>query len=165
MYSGGSFKEERDFVEVIRNYFTSTIFIAVVSAMILSKIDIPEDHFTATIQEELKTVQCSLAVISAIILGQQLSFQPMKGLWALITFSIFIQMLFQVCFCSAVSNIPGVNHVNRDILVLSSAMPAALPGPVFATQYDCAARTATLLTFTHIVISPVVVPVVFTLFP
>jgi len=80
--------------------------------MILSKIDIPEDHFTATNQEALKTVQGSLAVISAIILGQQLSSQPMKGLWALITFSIFIQMLFQVWFCGAVSNIPGVNHVN-----------------------------------------------------
>ena len=46
---------------------------------------------------------------------------------------------------------------NTQMLVLISVMPAAILGPVFA------ARTATLLTFTHIVISPVVVSAVFAL--
>ena len=149
---------------MVKNYFTSPIFIAVVSGMVLSKIDIPEAHFVATIQEALKMVQGSLVVVSAVILGLQLSFQPMKGFWSLIAFSIFVQMLFQVWFCGAMSNVLGVNQVNREILVLISSMPAAILGPVFATQYDCAARTATLLTFTHIVISPIVVPIVFTVF-
>jgi malate permease and related proteins len=164
MYFGGSFKGNNDIVKVVKSYFTSPIFIAVVSGMVLSKIDLPASHFVATIQEALKMVQGSLVVVSAVILGLQLTLTPMKGFWALIAFSIFVQMLFQVWFCGAMSNILGVNQVNREILVLISAMPAAILGPVFATQYDCAARTATLLTFTHIVISPIVVPIVFTVF-
>jgi predicted permease len=165
MYFGGSFKgNSNDILNVVKDYFTSPIFIAVVSGMVLSKIEIPQAHVVVTIQEALKMVQGSLVVVSAVILGLQLTLTPMKGFWALITFSIFVQMMFQVWFCGAVSNVLGVNQVNREILVLISAMPAAILGPVFATQYDCAAKTATLLTFTHIVISPIVVPIVFTVF-
>jgi malate permease and related proteins len=165
MYFGGSFKgNNNDIVNVAKDYFTSPIFIAVVSGMVLSKIELPQAHVVVTIQEALKMVQGSLVVVSAVILGLQLTFTPMKGFWALIIFSIFVQMLFQVWFCGTMSNILGVNQVNKEILVLISAMPAAILGPVFATQYDCAAKTATLLTFTHIVISPVVVPIVFTFF-
>ncbi len=164
MFFGGSFKGNNYLIKVVKDYFTSPIFIAVVLGMALSKIELPQAHVVVTIQEALKMVQGSLVVVSAVILGLQLTFTPMKGFWALIVFSIFVQMLFQVWFCGAVSTILGVNQVNKEILVLISAMPAAILGPVFATQYDCAAKTATLLTFTHIVISPIVVPVVFTFF-
>jgi predicted permease len=164
MYFGGSFKGGGDIIKVVKDYFTSPIFIAVVFGMALSRLELPQSHFVVTIQEALKMVQGALVVVSAVILGLQLSFQPMKGFWTLIAFSIFVQMLFQVWFCGAISNVLGISPVNKEILVLISAMPAAILGPVFATQYDCAAKTATLLTFTHIVISPIVVPVVFAVF-
>ncbi len=70
-------------------------------------------------------------------------------------------MLFQPWFSGAVSGLLRIGAENRQILVLISAMPAAILGPVFAARYDCAAKTATLLTFTHIVVSPVLVPTIF----
>lgn len=164
MYFGGSFKGAGDIVKVVKDYFTSPIFIAVVSGMFLSWLNLPASHCVVTIKEALSMVQGALVVVSAVILGLQLTFQPMKGFLKLIAFSIFVQMLFQVWFCGAVSDVLGISNVDKEILVLISAMPAAILGPVFATQYECAAKTATLLTFTHIVISPVVVPIVFTVF-
>jgi predicted permease len=117
-----------------------------------------------TIKEALKMMQGALVVLSAVILGLQLSFQPMKGFWKLIMVSILIQMLFQPWFSDFASGLLNVSAENRQILILISAMPAAILGPVFAARYDCAAKTATLLTFTHIAISPVVVPAVFAIF-
>jgi hypothetical protein len=49
------------------------------------------------------------------------------------------------------------------ILLIHAVLPAAILGPVFAARYDCAARATTLLTFTHIVVSPLLVPAVFAL--
>ena len=105
-----------------------------------------------------------LVVVSAVILGLQLSFQPMKGFGKLIVVSIVIQMLIQPWFNAFMAGLLHVSAENTQVLVLISAMPAAILGPVFASRYDCAAQTATLLTFTHIVISPVVVPAAFALF-
>lgn len=165
MYFGEALNKGNSLANVLKDYFVSPIFIAVVLGIALSRLEIPEGApFINTILEALKMVQGALVVISAIILGLQLSFHPVKGFWPLIIVSIFVQMLFQVWFCGTISSLLGVNAENRQILVLISAMPAAILGPVFATQYDCAAKTASLLTFTHIVISPIVVPIVFTLF-
>lgn len=165
MYFGGTFKGNEDMRKLVKDYFLSPIFLSVVLGLVLSHLDIPAGTpFVDTIREALNMMQGALVVISAVILGLQLSFQPMGGFWKLITVSILVQMLFQPWFNDFVSVLLSVGTENRQILVLISAMPAAILGPVFAARYDCAAKTATLLTFTHIVISPVVVPAVFAVF-
>jgi hypothetical protein len=165
MYFGGTFKSGEDFGKLAKDYFLSPIFISVVLGLTLSRVHISDGApLVDTIQEALRMAQGALVVISAVILGLQLSFQPTGGFWALITVSIAVQMLFQPWFSDAVSGVLKVGAENRQILVLISAMPAAILGPVFAARYDCAAKTATLLTFTHIVISPALVPAVFALF-
>jgi len=96
--------------------------------------------------EALKMTQGATVVVSAVILGLQLSFQPTTGFGSLIAISIVVQMLFQPWFSDAVSSLLSVSAENRQILVLTSAMSAAILDPVFAARYDCAAKTATLLT-------------------
>jgi len=165
MYFGGTFKGIEDVRKLAKDYFLSPIFLSVVLGLVLSHLDVPAGTpFVDTIKEALKMVQGSLVVISAVILGLQLSFQPMSGFWKLITVSILVQMLFQPWFSDFFSGLLSVSAENRQILVLISALPAAILGPVFAARYDCAAKTVTLLTFTHIAISPVVVPAVFAVF-
>jgi Predicted permeases len=162
MYFGGTFKEGRDLGKLAKDYFLSPIFISVVLGFAFSRVNIPAGMpLVDTIREALKMTQGALVVISAIILGLQLSFQPAKGFWVLIAVSIVVQMFFQPWFSHAASGLLRITAENRQILVLISAMPAAILGPVFAARYDCAAKTASLLTFTHIAISPVLVPAVF----
>lgn len=69
-------------------------------------------------------------------------------------------MLFQPWLSVFLASAMQVSAENSQVLVPISAMPAAMLGPVFASRYDCAARTASLLTPTPIVVSPVLVPVV-----
>ena len=165
MYFGGTFTGKRDLQKLARQYFLSPIFFAIIAGLVLSRIDIPYGApFVDTFKEALKMVQGALVVISAVILGLQLSFQPMAGLWKLIIVSAIIQMFFQPWFCGYTAGLFNVGPEYRQILVLISAMPAAILGPVFAERYNCAAKTASLLTFTHIIISPMIVPLAFAVF-
>lgn len=162
MYFGGTFKGGQDLRKLAKDYLLSPIFISVILGLVFSRLNFPDGMpLVDTVREALKMTQGALVVIAAVILGLQLSFQPERGFWALIAVSILVQMLFQPWFSHALSGLLPVSAENRQILVLMSAMPAAILGPVFAARYNCAAKTATLLTFTHIAISPVLVPVVF----
>jgi hypothetical protein len=164
MYFGGTLEANRDVRRLVKDYFLSPIFLSVLLGLALSRVDIPAGTpVVDTIMETLKMIQGATVVISALILGLQLSLHPMRGFWGLIMASILVQMLFQPWFNDLLAGLLSVDVENRQILVLISAMPAAILGPVFAARYDCAAKTATLLTFTHIVLSPVVVPTVFAL--
>ena len=165
MYFGETFKENKDLRKLAREYFLSPIFLSVVLGLFLSRIDIPSGTpFVDTFTETLKMMQGALVVIAAVILGLQLSFQPMGGFWKLIIVSIIIQMVFQPWFNGLMAGFLNVSAENRQVLVLISVLPAAILGPVFAARYNCAPKTATLLTFIHIVISPVLVPAIFAVF-
>ena len=165
MYFGETFKENKDLRKLAREYFLSPIFLSVVLGLFLSRIDIPSGTpFVDTFTETLKMMQGALVVIAAVILGLQLSFQPMGGFWKLIIVSIIIQMVFQPWFNGLMAGFLNVSAENKQVLVLISVLPAAILGPVFAARYNCAPKTATLLTFIHIVISPVLVPAIFAVF-
>lgn len=148
-----------------RGYFLSSTFLSILAGLTLSQVDIPPDTpFVTTIQEMLSMVQGSLVVISALILGLQLELTPLSGFWKLIGVSLAVQMVLQPWLVGFGSGALGVAGQSQQILVLIAAMPAAILGPVFAQRYGCASKTASLLTFTHIVVSPIVVPAVFEIF-
>jgi predicted permease len=90
--------------------------------------------------------------------------EPVKGFCRPIIASIIIQTLFQPWFNAFMAGALDVSAENRQIRVLISTMPAAILGHVFAARYACAARKASGLAFTHILISPVLVPAKFVLF-
>lgn len=162
MYFGGSHAGDASLGAVARSYFSSPIFIAVVAGLAVSHVEVaPGTPLVATLTEALQMVQGSLVVVSAVILGLQLSFERLDGYWKLIVVSVVIQMLLQPWLAGRLSGWLDVGADDRRVLVLVTAMPAAILGPVFAARYDCAAKTATMLTFTHIVISPVLVPTLF----
>lgn len=164
MAFGGSFQGVRDLRRLARGYFFSPTFLSILLGLALSQVELPPGTpLVATVTETLKMVQGSLVVVSAIILGLQLEFQPLAGFWKLISVSAAIQMVFQPWLVARLAGALGVSGEREQILVLVSSMPAAILGPVFAARYDCASKVAALLAFTHILISPIVVPAVFAL--
>jgi predicted permease len=164
MAFGGSFQGARDFRRLAREYFLSPTFLSILLGLALSQVELPPDTpLVATITETLSMVQGSLVVVSAIILGLQLDFQPLTGFWKLIAVSAAIQMVFQPWFVARLAGALGVSGEHEQVLVLISLMPAAILGPVFAERYNCASKVAALLAFTHILISPILVPAVFAL--
>lgn len=165
MAFGGSFGGARDLKRMAKGYFLSPTFLAILAGLALSRVHLPPDEpVVATLVETLSMVQGSLVVVSAIILGLQLDLLPLAGFWKLIGVSVVIQMFLQPWLVGLTSTDLGVTGRSEQLLVLIAAMPAAILGPVFAQRYDCAAKTASILTFTHIVLSPILVPVAFALF-
>jgi predicted permease len=57
--------------------------------------------------------------------------------------------VFEPWFAQMAADLLKISPESRQILILISTMPAAILGPVFAARYNCAAKTASLLTFTH----------------
>lgn len=164
MFFGGTAQAGRNIGALAKEYLRSPICLAVVLGLACSQLRLPAGMpIVDTIREALKMAQGATVFVSAIILGLQLTFRRPTGFWLLIAVSIAVQMLFQPWFSDVVANGMAVGAEDRQILVLISSMPAAILGPVFAARYDCAAKTATLLTFTHIVVSPMLVPAIFAL--
>lgn len=145
-----------------RAYLRSPIFIAVAVGLIAAHLGLPLDSpFLAPLMEALRMIAGSLTVVACLILGLQLSMGAVRGVWLLIGISAVVNMLFQPWCAGVLGTLLRVTADQRDVLVLVSAMPSAILGPVFATRYDCAPKKASAIVFSHIVLGLVVIPAVF----
>ena len=143
-------------------YLRSPIFIAVALGLILGQARLPLDGpFLAPFMEALRMIEGALTVVACLILGIQLSLGSLGGAWLLVAVAAGINMLFQPWLAGLLGTLTGIGDEQRQILVLISAMPSAVLGPVFATRYDCAPKKATAIVFANIVLSLVAVPAVF----
>jgi hypothetical protein len=162
MRFGGTGGGESSLKNLAGQYFRSPVFIAVIAGIALSHLPLPLDHpVAASLLEALKMIQGSLTVIACLVLGLQLTLQPIRGLWLLLIVSALIQLIFQPWFAGACSDLFRYAPEQKQILVLIASMPSAVLGPVFAVRYGCAPRTACTLNFIHILIGLFTVPAVF----
>ena len=74
--------------------------------------------------------------------------------------SAFIQMWFQPFVAKTEASLFHLSALQTQVLVMISAMPSAVLGPVFASHYDCAPETATALVMAHILLSIAMIPAV-----
>jgi predicted permease len=75
MFFGRTLKGTGDLRTLVRNYLLSPIFLAVIHGLWLSHVDIADGApFDETFRDALEMVQGSSVVVSAVILGIQLSF-------------------------------------------------------------------------------------------
>jgi predicted permease len=108
MHFGGIVGKEASVWKLAGRYFRSPVFIAVAAGLIVSQLSLPLNHpFFSPFLEALRMIQGALAVISCLVLGLQLTLQPVRGLWLLLIVSALIQMIFQPWFAGAIS---GVFH-------------------------------------------------------
>jgi hypothetical protein len=143
-------------------YFRSPIFVSVILGIVFSFIPFNRDHgFIAPFFEALKMINGALAVIACLILCLQLKLIPLKGIIPMFIISAIIQMWFQPFIAQTQAHLYQLSDIQTQVLVLVSAMPSAVLGPVFASQHDCAPATATALVMAHIVFSIVMIPVAF----
>jgi predicted permease len=75
MFYGRTLKGTGDLGTLVRNYLLSPIFLAVILGLGLSHVDIADGApFDEAFRDALEMVQGSSVVVSAVILGIQLSF-------------------------------------------------------------------------------------------
>jgi predicted permease len=162
MYFGESDTTHFSLVRTSAEYFRSPIFIAVALGIIAGQFNLPLDNpLIAPIIGGLRMMEGALAITACLILGLQLEFKQIQGLWLLIAVSVIVQMFLQPMIAALQADLFGFTAQQKQILVLISSLPSAVLGPVFATRYQCAANTASALVFVNIVLSIFIVPFVF----
>jgi predicted permease len=144
------------------SYFRSPIFISVFLGIAVSFIPFNrEGVLVAPFFEALKMINGALTVLASLILCLQLKIIPLKGLLLMFIISAVIQMWFQPFIAQVQAHLFHLSDIQTQVLVLVSAMPSAVLGPVFASHYDCAPETASALVMAHIIASVAMIPCVY----
>jgi predicted permease len=144
------------------SYFCSPVFISVILGISVSFIPFSRDEgFFEPFFEALKMINGALTILACLILALQLKLTSIRGIWPLLIISAIIQMWFQPFMAHTQSGWYNLSAIQTQVLVLISAMPSAVLGPVFASRYDCAPETASALVMGHILLSMAMIPAVF----
>jgi malate permease and related proteins len=144
------------------NYLRSPIFISVIAGIAFSQFqDIVTNPVLAPFWESLRMIQGTLTVMACLILGLQLKFTSIRRILPLFIVSSIIQIGIQPLFTSYGANLMNVNLLDKQVLILIAAMPSAVLGTVFATEYHCDAETASELVFLNIMVSLFAIPLVY----
>ena len=144
------------------NYLRSPIFISVIAGIVFSQFqNIVTNPFLAPFWESLRMIQGTLTVMACLILGLQLKFTPIRRILPLFIVSSIIQIGIQPMFTNYGANLMNVTLVDKQVLILIAAMPSAVLGTVFATEYQCDAESASELVFLNIMVSLFAIPLVY----
>jgi len=159
---GDSGSDRKSIITIVLNYFKSPVFISVVAGLIIAQFpSVVKYPLLDPFWEALRMIEGTLTMLACLVLGLQLRFSSPARLIPLFLFSATIQMVVQPLLASWLSGVMQVNLLNRQVLILISAMPSAVLGTVFATQFNCEGETASELVFLNILASLVGVPLVY----
>ncbi len=149
-------------VRTFLNYLKSPIFISVVAGILVSLFPpVIKSPFLAPFWEALRMIQGTLTVIACLILGLQLKFRSVRRIFPLFIVSSIIQMGIQPFLTNFGAEVMHVNLIDKQVLILIAAMPSAVLGTVFATQYECDPESASELVFLNIMASLIGIPLVY----
>jgi malate permease and related proteins len=144
------------------DYVKSPIFISVIAGIIVSQFQmIVKNPFAAPVWEALRMIEGTLTVLACLILGLQLKFMSLRKILPLFLVSAIIQIGIQPFLASFGADLMHVGLLDKQVLILISAMPSAVLGTVFATQYQCDSETASEIVFLNILVSLIGIPLVY----
>ena len=144
------------------NYLKSPIFISVIAGLIFSQFQmVVQNPFMEPLWEALRMIQGTLTVLACLMLGLQLKFKSVRRILPLFFVSAVIQIGIQPFLANFAAEFMHVELLGKQVLILISAMPSAVLGSVFATQYDCDSEAASELVFLNILVSLIGIPLVY----
>ena len=111
--------------------------------------------------EAMRMIKGTLTVLACLILGLQLKFGSIRKVLPLFIVSSIVQIGVQPFFTSFGADLVHAPLLDKQVLILIAAMPSAVLGSVFATQYDCDGQAASELVFLNIMVSLIGIPLVY----
>lgn len=159
MWFGADKEGEIKLFRFLKPYFKSPVFFALVAGILFSIIKIDFNNPVMLPVDSLAEILShGVGLLSCVVLGLYLKPKSFKGVLLLIIFSAVIEMGFQPFIASVQADIFGVSEVHKKILVFISSMPAAILGTVFAVKYKCAPETASVISYSHIILALLTIP-------
>jgi len=165
MWFGKERKSDIKFMQILLPYLKSPVFFALILGLIFSIFNIqPGAVVMNTMKSLAQTLGNGIGLLSCVVLGIYLKPKSFKGVLLLILFSAILEMGFQPFITSVQASLFGVSDIHRKILIFISSMPAAILGPVFTVRYDCAPDTASVISYSHIILALISIPLINLLF-
>jgi len=153
-------KEYKTSVSLIQ-YFKSPVFIALIAGIIFSFLSVKFNNpVLRPVQSISEILGNGVGLLSCVVLGLYLKPKSFKSALLLITFSALIEMGLQPVTTSLLADVFTVGEVNKKILIFISSMPAAILGTVFTVRYDCAPETASVISYSHIILALITIPLI-----
>jgi len=161
MWFGAEKEKNINLFRFLKPYFKSPVFFALMAGIIFSllKIDF-ENPLLIPVESLAEILSHGVGLLSCVVLGLYLKPKSFKGVILLIIFSAIIEMGFQPFIASVQADIFGVSEVHKKILIFISSMPAAILGTVFAVRYKCAPDTASVISYSHILLALISIPLI-----
>jgi malate permease and related proteins len=161
MWFGSDKKPDIKFSKLLLPYLKSPVFFALIIGLVFSilKIDLGSVVMN-TMKSLAQTLGNGIGLLSCVVLGIYLKPKSFKGAILLIIFSAILEMGFQPLITSVQASVFNVSDIHRRILIFISSMPAAILGPVFAVRYNCAPDTASIISYSHIILALLSIPLV-----
>jgi malate permease and related proteins len=161
-YYGSGSSGVNAMITTFLNYLKSPIFISIIAGLVVSQFQVIVDTpFMAPFWEALRMIQGTLTVMACLILGLQLKFKSVRKIIPLFIISSLIQIGIQPLLTGFGADLMHVDLLDKQVLILIAAMPSAVLGTVFATQYNCDPESASELVFLNIMVSLIGVPLVY----
>jgi malate permease and related proteins len=161
-YYGKGSSGYRSMMKTLINYIQSPIFIAVVIGIIAAHFEqIVSIEFLQPFWVALRMIDGTLTFLACLILGLQLKFASPRRLIPLFLVSAIIQMGVQPLLVYYGADFFHTGTVDKQVLILISAMPSAVLSTVFASEYDCDPEGASQLVFLNIVAGLIGIPLVY----
>ena len=148
--------------KTLLEYLKSPLFLSVVAGIVFSQFQvIVKNPLLAPMWEALRMIQGTLTVLACLILGLQLKFGSVRKILPLFIVSSIIQIGVQPFFTSFGADLVHAPLLDKQVLILIAAMPSAVLGTVFATQYECDGEAASEMVFLNIMVSLIGIPLVY----
>jgi predicted permease len=165
MYWGASGTDPAARRRALGNYFRSPIFVALVVGLLLAPVGLdPKEPWLAPFFSACDMIDAAIALLSCLILAGELRWDlNWRAVLGLLAAAAVIKFGLEPWLGYGQAQLLGLTWQQSQVLILESAMPSAILGVVFATQYRCDAPTVAALSFGTIMLSLAAVPVVFTL--
>lgn len=161
-YYGNARHGVQAILDTLTAYLKSPIFISVVAGLTLSQFpSVVKFSFLDPFWQALRMIDGTLTVLASLILGLQLKFKSFRRILPLFIVSAIIQIGIQPMLAVAGADLMNVALLDKQVLILISAMPSAVLGTVFASQYQCDSETASELVFLNILASLAGIPIVY----
>lgn len=148
MHFGTNSSNRQEKYREMMKFFYSPIFIALVSGILASFVNIPQQNIlVGGFYKVLHLISSANTFLVALVIGVMLHFRDLRKVWVVVLLVIVIKLIIQPLLSHTQAMVYNFPELWNQIVVLEASMPTAAMTAVFAKRYGCDAELTSILVF------------------
>jgi predicted permease len=157
--------EKRIILSSIKKFLLSPIFVAIILGIIVSYIPIPsENQVVITLRHLLKHVSNANMFLVALTVGLIIEFDKKNNQYIFFAAVIIIKLILQPILSQFLGFAFDISTLQKEIILIETAMPSAILVAIFANQYQCKPQLVSKAIIITLIISLVSVTSIYSFF-